>query len=326
MDEEERPAGVERSKIPFSNLYLISGLVHGYNKASMYLVTILFFIFGYLGYQLIVGPPLLQRLLDNGYSQSEIVEQPNLLFNPDALNLDRNLVLALELAMFVFAFIGLYTGLRRIHHKTLVSVFTGYDRFRFRRFWFSFALWGSLILLLTLIGWFTEGEEMSVVFKPEGFFVSALILCLMMPIQVGFEELVFRGYLLQGLSQIFKNGIVPLVITTALFGLAHMGNPEVQKHGWQIMLPYYCLNAFFMGAVTLLDEGLELAYGMHLANNVVSGLLVTSPNSVIQPYTVFLVRTEQPGTEMVAWGIMATIVFVIFLFRYRWKNFSLLIR
>ena len=72
--------------------------------------------------------------------------------------------------------------------------------------------------------------------------------------------------------------------------------------------------------ITLLDEGLELAYGMHLANNVVSGLLVTSPNSVIQPHTVFMVSDEAPGAEIVAWLVMALIAFAAYYYRYRWKN------
>lgn len=326
MDEAEGTVEAESPKIPFNNLFLISGLVHGYNKVSMYVMTVLLFVLGYIGYQLVALIPLIQRLVSRGYSQNDILEKPNLIFNAEALELDRNVVLGLELGMFVFAFFGLITGIRLLHRKTLVSVITGYERFRFGRFWFSFIVWAVLITAVTLLAWYTQAGDMELVFEPSGFVVSALVLGLMMPVQVGVEELVFRGYLIQGFSQVFRNGIVPLLLTTALFGLAHMGNPEVKKHGWEIMLPYYCLNAFFMGALTLLDEGLELAYGMHLANNVVSGLLVTSPNSVIQPYTIFLVRTEEPATEMVSWLVMAAIAFAVFFYRYRWKNFSLLIR
>jgi uncharacterized protein len=287
---------------------------------------VLLFIFGYMSFQLMVFPFLVERLNEHGYSATDIMETPNLIFNADALRMDRNVVLALELGMFVFAFIGFYTGLRRIHGKTLTSVLTGFERFRFKRFWFSFGIWGTLILGLTLLAYFTDHEEMTFVFDPAGFFWSMLVLCLLMPIQVGIEELIFRGYLVQGLALVFRNGIVPLLITTLLFGLAHMGNPEVQKHGWMIMLPYYCANAFFMGLITLLDEGLELAYGMHLANNVVSGLLVTSPNSVIQPSTVFMVSDETPGAEIMAWLVMALIAFAAYYYRYRWKNFTLVIK
>ena len=326
MQEEDNPESEKVRPIPFNNLYLISGLVHGYNRISAYVLTIMLFIFGYLGYQLLLLVPAMQRLRANGYSDMDIVQQPSLIFNSAALQLDKNVILAFELGMFVFAFFGFYTGLRRLHHKPLLSVITGFERFRFKRFWFSFSVWGSLILLLTVITYFTDGSELTLSFQPLGFLGSALILLCLMPIQVGIEELIFRGYLVQGLSLVFKNGIVPLLITSLLFGLAHMSNPEVQKHGWEIMLPYYCLNAFFFGAITLLDEGLELAYGMHLSNNIVSGLLVTSPNSVIQPYTVFMVNNEDPQSEILAWLLMAGLTFVLFWNRYKWKNFNLLIK
>jgi membrane protease YdiL (CAAX protease family) len=326
MDEAEQPAGAQPRKIPFNNLFLISGLVHGYNKFSMYLVTILLFIFGYLGYQLLLIVPLMSRLRSKGFGDLEIIENPNLLFSPEALQMDRNLVLALELGMFILAFLGLYTGIKRIHRKSLTSVITGYERFRVGRFWFSFIVWGSMILLLTIVSYFTTEGELQVVFEPKGFLISAFVLILLLPIQVASEELLFRGYLVQGLSQLFRNGLAPMLITSLLFALAHMSNPETQEHGWGIMFPYYCANALFMGTLTLLDEGLELAYGIHLSNNIISGLLVTSPNSVIKPSTVFLAVTEDPGSELIAWLVMAALTFLVLYWRYRWKNFKLIIK
>ena len=32
------------------------------------------------------------------------------------------------------------------------------------------------------------------------------------------------------MSQIFKNGIVPLIVSSLLFGFAHMSNPEVKEY------------------------------------------------------------------------------------------------
>lgn len=327
MDEAENaPRNDQPVNIPFNNLYLISGLVHGMNKSYMYFLTILFFLFAYFSYQLVAFPPLVMRLQANGFDLAEIVGSSNLLFNAEALRMDKNLVLAIELGMFVAAFFGFYTGLRFLHRKSLLSVLTGYERFRFGRFWFSFALWAVMIAALTIVGYYTDQGDAEIVFNPQGFMISALVLVILMPIQVGIEELVFRGYLMQGMAITFKNAYVPLIVTTLLFGCAHLTNPEVQKHGWELMLPYYCANGLFLGAITLLDEGIELAFGMHLANNIVSGLLVTTPNSVIQPYTVFMLKDENPGQEMIVWLVMALIAFAVYWYRFRWKHFSLLIK
>lgn len=334
-----------KEQIPFQNLYLISGLVHGFNKSWMYITTTLLLIFGYLFFQSMVMYPFADRLVSNGYSIRDIAENANLLFNADALKLDRNLVILAELGMFLFAFIGFYAGIRYVHKKSLISILTGYEKFRLGRFFFGFAVWGGLLICLVLTEYFFFPGDMSVstqaavpvqpggasetggtFFNYTGLFISVLIMMTLMPIQSGLEEVIFRGYLIQGLSQVFRNGYLPLIITSLLFGLAHMSNPEVKAYGWPVMLAYFTSFALFMGGITLLDEGLELAFGIHFANNFFGSILVSSPNSVIKTYSIFETKSEDPYAEIWIWLCMATVTFVIFQLKYRWKNFSLIIK
>jgi len=313
-------------KLPFNNLYLISGLINGLNAGWMYLITIGLLFTGYFLFQSIILYPLMNLLLQNGYSLPQITENSSLLFDSKALGIDRNIVLLLELGMFVFGFVGLFVGVKYIHKKTLTSILTGYEKFRYHRFWFAFTIWAVLLLLLTLYTLLTAPEELKLSFNLPGFLISLVLMLTLMPIQTGFEELVFRGYVVQGLAQVFRNGIIPMILMSVLFGLAHMGNPEVKEFGWPIMLMYYCSFAFFLGALTLLDEGLELAFGIHFANNLVSSVLVSSSHSVIKTYAIFESDTQDPYSEIITWSLMATVTFLIFKFRYRWKDFSLLIK
>ena len=330
---DDTPQDTPKSSLPFNNLYLVSGLVNGFNKSWMYVFTILLLVFGYLLFQSLIVYPLANTLVENGYSLADIKNNAGLLFDSGALKMDRNLVLLMELGMFVFGFIGFYIGVRFFHHKFLTSVLTGYEKFRFKRFWFAFSVWGLLLVALVLAEYFLFPGEIRIqldgksdVFNFSGFFISLLIMVIFMPVQTGLEEVVFRGYLIQGLAQVVKNGYVPLIITSILFGLAHMSNPEVKAYGWPIMLTYFCAFALFMGALTLLDEGLELAFGIHFANNIISSVLVSSPNSVIKTYSVFETKSQDPYSEIWAWLGMATITFLIFWLKYRWKNFSLIIK
>jgi membrane protease YdiL (CAAX protease family) len=323
---DQTPPEPSQKTFPFNNLYLISGLVHGFNKAWMYFLTLTFLVIGYVLFQSVIILPLMNVLMKNGYSQDEIMRNANLLFDSNALKMDRNIVLLLELGMFVFAFIGFYTGLKYIHQKSLTSLLTGYEKFRYKRFWFAFMVWGILLVITVIADYLLDPGNMEISFNLPGFLISLLIMIVFMPIQTGLEELVFRGYMLQGLSQIFRNGFIPLLLTSALFGLAHMSNPEVKEYGWQIMLLYYSGFALFMGALTLLDEGLELAFGIHFANNIISSVLVCSSHSVVKTYSIFETKTEDPRQEIIAWFLMAALTFGIFLFKYRWKNFSLIIK
>ncbi len=319
-DEDVKPT------LPFNNLYLLSGLSNGFNKGWMYSITLLLIIIGYVGYQAIIALPLVQLAINNGITTQQILQNNNLIFDSDALHIDRNIILLLLFGMFVFAFLGFLIGLKKIHKKTLTSVLTGYQTFRFKRFWFAFAIWASMLIFTVLLAFIFEPNSLSINFNTGGFTVSLVLMLVFMPIQTGVEEVIFRGYLLQGLSQVFKNGIIPLLITSSLFGLAHMGNPEVQAYGVGLMLPYYVGFALFLGTLTLLDEGLELAFGIHFANNIISSILVTQPNSVIKTYAIFEAKPGNPATEIIMWFCMATITFVIFKTKYRFKNFNLVIK
>lgn len=320
IDEDVKPT------LPFNNLYLLSGLINGFNKGWMYSITLLLIIVGYVGYQAIIALPLVQLAINNGITTQQILHNNNLIFDSDALHIDRNIILLLLFGMFVFAFLGFLIGLKKIHKKTLTSVLTGYQTFRFKRFWFAFAIWATMLIFTVLLAFIFEPNSLSINFNIGGFTVSLVLMLVFMPIQTGVEEVIFRGYLLQGLSQVFKNGIIPLLITSSLFGLAHMGNPEVQAYGVGLMLPYYVGFALFLGTLTLLDEGLELAFGIHFANNIISSILITQPNSVIKTYAIFEAKPGNPATEIIMWFCMATITFVIFKTKYRFKNFNLIIK
>lgn len=313
------------AKIPFNNLYLVSGLVNGNNKFWMYLFTVALVVFAYGSYQLVAMLlPLKAILHENGYSQYEILANTSLLLNSEALGIDRNIVFIIALGMFVAAFVALYVSLRYIHYKPLLSVINGYSHFRTGRLFFAFAVWGGLTIALTGVEYFFNPDNFVFVFNPAGFVFSALIAICLMPIQSGFEELFFRGYLVQGLSQLFRNGLVPMVITSLLFGAAHLDNPEVNQYGTYLMLAYYVSFGLFLGIITLLDEGLELAIGMHVSNNVFSTILVTDKHAVVKSYSVFESKQVNVETELLVWLAMAVLVFFIFKFKYRWKNFKLL--
>jgi len=317
---------VPEKKLPFNNLYLNAGVVNGMNQWWMYVMGIFGALFGYFFFQLIMAFPLLAAAINHGITQSDIEANPEILFNPDKIGMNKNIMLALLFGMFVFMFLGLFIVIRSVHKKTLTSVITAYDKVRFGRFFFAFAVWGVMLVVTVILAYKLNPEEVKVQFHPMNFAFLFIVCATLLPIQTATEELLFRGYMVQGLSQVFKNGIIPLVITSCLFGLAHMTNPEAKAYGWLVMFPYYAVFGFFLGMITLLDEGLELAMGIHCANNLISGLLVTSPNSVLKTDAIFVASTEDPSSEFVTWAVMALITFLIFWRKYRWKNFNLLIK
>ena len=48
------------------------------------------------------------------------------------------------------------------------------------------------------------------------------------------------------------------------------------------------MTGFFFGIITLLDEGIEIPIGLHIANNLVTALLVTADWTALQTESVFI--------------------------------------
>ena len=126
---------------------------------------------------------------------------------------------------------------------------------------------------------------------------------------------------MQGLGIYIGNRWMPLVLTSLLFGLLHIGNPEVGKLGYGIML-YYIGTGFFLGILTLMDEGLELALGFHAANNLFTALLVTANWTAFQTPSVLRdVSEPSMGFDVL---VPVFVVFPILLWvfgkRYKWTH------
>ena len=311
---------------PFVNRFLTKGFLSGKNEWWMYLLGLLFAFTGYLLFQLIMMIPLMAAAKSKGIGMSDVIKNPNILFNPEAIGMNSSVLLALMMGMFVSTLLFLWMALKFIHKKMLSSIVTGFEKIRWKRYFFSFSIWSGLIILLTVVSYFTSPEEMEIRFDASKFIVLLIVAIIFVPIQTATEELIFRGYLMQGLGIAFKNGIVPLILTSVMFGLMHASNPEAKAHGLLIMMPYYIFFGAFLGMLTLLDEGAELAMGIHCANNLVSSLLITSKNSVLQTDAIFYTSTENPGGEFMMWIAMASICFFILHKKYTLTNWKLILR
>ena len=326
MELQENSINKPENPFPFNNLFLIKGLVTGKNEFWHYLFGIVSAFLGYLSFQLIMMVPLVTMAINHGYSMTDISENPNILFNPEKIGINKSLLLALMMGMFVFTLLFLWLALKFVQKKPLSSIATGFEKIRWNRYFFSFGIWAVLILVLTLVSYLTSPEEIELRFDAGNFAILLVVAIIFIPIQTATEELIFRGYLMQGFGLAFKNGIMPLIITSVLFGLMHASNPEAKAHGLLIMMPYYIFFGAFLGVLTLLDEGAELAMGIHCANNLMSSLLVCSKNSVLQTDAIFYTSSENPGGEFITWIVMASICFFILFKKYKLTNWNLLIR
>ena len=253
-------------------------------------------------------------------SQSDIVEgvqNQQDLFN----NLPSNLTLFLVLLPFAVVLPFVYLVVTRLHNQSILSLITARNRVDYNKIFFSFMLWGSISTLMVFFDYWMSPEDFTWNFKPFTFLILFLISIVMIPLQTTLEEIIFRGYLLQGFGVLFKNRWMPLLTTSTLFGLLHLWNPEIDKLGIHLIW-YYIGTGLFLGLITLMDEGLELALGFHAANNLVTALLVTASWTAFQTESLLIDNSEPSlGVELIL-TLLLIYPLIIFIFakKYKWKN------
>lgn len=241
-------------------------------------------------------------------------------------DIPNNWSLVMNLSIFIFLLSILFMMVRGLHNRNILTLTTSRDAVDFKRIFFSFFLVVLSTIIIFIITYFIDNSNIVWNFNPLKFAVLFLISILLFPFQIGFEEYLFRGYLMQQIGIIVKNRWFPLVFTSVIFGLFHSANPEVAQLGYGVMV-FYIGTGFLLGIMTLMDEGLELALGFHLGNNMMAALLITSDYSAIRTDAVFkYTGVENPAdilNEMIfSIAIVYPIILYIFAKRYNWTNWK----
>ncbi|MGB5435199.1 MAG: CPBP family intramembrane glutamic endopeptidase [Maribacter sp.] len=210
-----------------------------------------------------------------------------------------------------------------VHGQSITSLTTSRKKVDWKRIVFAFLLWGGITTLMMLVDIMMSPDDYVFNFKPVPFIILMVMAIVLVPLQTSFEEYMFRGHLMQGLGIMAKNRWVPLVVTSVLFGVMHAANPEVGKIGYGIMV-FYIGTGFFLGILTLMDEGLELALGFHAANNLTAALLVTADWTAFQTNSIY----KDVSQPTLGWDIFIPVLIIypilllIFSKKYGWSNWK----
>jgi uncharacterized protein len=237
--------------------------------------------------------------------------------------LNKNLSFFLILLSFVFAMVAIYLVVKYMHKQSLLSLTTARKKVDWKRILFSFFIWGFFTIGSTALMFYSSPENFVVNFKLQPFLILLVIALFLIPVQTSVEEYVFRGYLMQGFASLTKNKWFPLLMTSLIFGIMHILNPEVRELGYIVMF-YYIGTGLFLGIITLMDDGMELALGFHAANNLFAALLVTSDWSALQTDAILKdISKPSAGFEVL---VPLLVVFPILLFifskKYNWNNWK----
>jgi len=241
------------------------------------------------------------------------------------LGFNLNIIFAAMLFAFAVILISAILLIKLFHGRTWKEVINGTNRVRWSRFFFGVLVWGIISLISFAISYFTEPENFEFRFEPLNFFILVVIALIFVPVQASSEEFLFRGYIAQGVASWTKSRWWALIIPGILFGLMHSLNPEIKEYGFLVMMSQYIFLGLLFGLMTILDDGIELAMGVHTVNNLFGTTLVTYKASAVKTYALFELTEINPAEELLPLVISGTILIAIFAVKYKW-NFRILNR
>jgi membrane protease YdiL (CAAX protease family) len=292
----------------------IDGAFSGKNEADRYILGVAIIVFAYIIGSTFLSLDVIINSTSNTIpqSESEIIQQ-----------IGKNRFLVLVMIPFVFVFIGLYLITTKIHQRNFLNLLTGRETLDFKRVIYSFLVVVVLQVFLLLIQVYTN-PQIVYQFDLQKFIPLLIIAILLIPIQTTCEELLFRGYIMQGLKLRTKNNLLAILVSGIMFGMVHIGNPEIAVIGYHIIV-YYIAVGVFLGLITYFDNGMELAIGYHAANNLFAALMITTNWQVFQTDAVFIDTTPpQVGWETII-GILVILPLLFFLFKqkFNWGKLTL---
>jgi hypothetical protein len=290
----------------------------GDNEWWAYILTLFLFVFGW---QLIGIIPLGVTAYLYAGSTEEFITASTDAFT--SLGINSNLYLLLMIFMFFAGLVFLLIGIKFVHKRTVKSVLTSREKLDWNRILFAFIAWFSLGIIVFGIDYFISPNDYVWNFQPIPFIILVVISFLFLPLQTSMEEVLFRGYLMQGFGTWFKSAFAALILTSVIFGLMHGANPEVEKLGWIIMV-YYIGTGLVLGIFTIMDEGTELSLGFHAANNIMAAIMVTNSWAAFQTEALF-VDISEPKIDLeffLPLLVFYPLIIIIISKKYGWKNWK----
>ncbi|MCX2719447.1 CPBP family intramembrane glutamic endopeptidase [Lentiprolixibacter aurantiacus] len=288
----------------------------GYHEPWRYVVG---FLAVFIGWQLIGALPLTAAVviksLGSGSFPTSIGGMADLL--------GANLFLFLMLISFLIAFVFLLLVVKFLHRQPLRALTTERSKIDWKRVFFAFGLWAVVSVFFMLLDVYLSPDDYVQNFELRPFLILLVIAVVLIPVQTSFEEYFMRGYLMQGIGLMTKKRWIALLGTSFLFGILHIFNPEVDKLGYGIMV-FYIGTGLFLGILTLMDKGLELAIGFHAANNLLAALLVTAEWTAFQTPSVYKdVSDPELGWDVfIPVLVVYPIMLLVFRKRYGWTNWK----
>lgn len=290
----------------------LDNVQYGKNNWWRYLITSLAAWVGPLILIIITLIPLFifSNPLEMGMDTQEVLNN----FNPMIL-------LLIFGAYYLLSFSFFYICTRIVHHQKLIIFINTISKVRWQKILKGAGLWFSLMGIALVIEVLVYPSSVKFTFNPS-FFTLLVLSIIIFSIQASFEEIFFRGYLMQGIGLISRKPVIPLLVTSTLFALGHFFNGSDTSTGIGMVISMFIFG-ITLGIITLGENGLETAMGVHIANNIFLTTIINSSNLFGNIPSLLTLGTE--STLLIPSFILLPILLLI-VFWKKWDKLQVIFK
>lgn len=196
--------------------------------------------------------------------------------------------------------------------------------FRWRMFSYSFVIMIAFQLVMLVLPLQTKtvnGADNGLLIR------SAAIALASIPFQTLFEEILYRLLPLHlvGNGRIVRGSksIAAIIVSSAIFTLMHMNNPEITEYGY-VLVFYYFLSGVVLGAFMTATGGIEMSWAYHLGINLYGAIVASAEGGVLQNRTFFILESNHAVAQSFIFLILSSLVMMYLICKWKKNNlFSL---
>ena len=211
---------------------------------------------------------------------------------------------------FLCLMASLFFFVRFIHRRNPLSLITGDRKVSVNKILIAAGMWMIIVVITTVIDSLVHPGSYELTFDWKAWFPFALTAIILTPIQTSAEELLFRGYFLQGLGLLTKRKWILIIISGLIFAVPHFLNPEMQ-YGFVLMALFYFSFGVILTMITLKSNRLEFALGIHAANNLMTVLLANYKDSALPSPSIFMASVVDPVFNLVSFILGAGLLWFL---------------
>ncbi|MFN1834674.1 lysostaphin resistance A-like protein [Balneola sp. MJW-20] len=288
----------------------------GDNRWWKYLSSVLVIIGSFLLGQVPLFLFSYYKKIQSGLSDDQFSEFLDTL-SYTSLGISQNTFFLLIMGAFSLTFCAVIFLVPKIHKRPNLSFITSRKKFDHNRFWIGLFTWLIISCCITFL--VLDANQYEYTFEIGKFIPLVIIAVALVPMQSATEEIVYRGFIMQGVYKLLGRKWATLMIVALLFAISHAFNPEF-KNGFITIIPAYLIFSFTLTYITVIDEGIEIPIGIHTGNNLFVALILSARGASVTTPSIF---TTSIGNLIdilpILLGSLSIISFMLLKLRYKWK-------